>query len=166
MKSNGLVSSNRMAMVPGTPNKMRSSSGAKFVFAEHTKSVRACTWSPDGSCVASGSNDSTVRIWDCVFGTCLLTLTGHTNSILSLSWSPDGKRLASGSCDHSVRVRNPCHAMVNLFKCQRGCIRSAGGLRTLMSFKIRDPASLFGNLVFLGHFDGYTCLYYNKGKRH
>ena len=43
-------------------------------------SVRSVVYSPDGKQVVSGSDDSTVKIWDTSTGTCVSTLTGHSNS--------------------------------------------------------------------------------------
>jgi WD40 repeat protein/GTPase SAR1 family protein len=56
--------------------------------------------------LASGSDDSTVKIWDIVTGQCLSTLQGHSNRVTSISFSPDGHILASGSDDQTVRLWN------------------------------------------------------------
>jgi WD40 repeat protein len=62
------------------------------------------SWSPDGSKIASGSDDSTVRVWDSSTGAVLSTLEGHSGAMTSVSWSPDGSKIASGSDDKTVRV--------------------------------------------------------------
>ena len=61
-------------------------------------------FSPDGSRVASGSDDNTVRVWEVQTGQCQHTLEGHSSSVLSVAFSPDGSRVASGSDDNTVRV--------------------------------------------------------------
>lgn len=70
----------------------------------HTNSVVAVQFSPDGTMLASGSGDATVRLWDLATQTPLRTLTGHRDWVLCLAWSPDGRHLASGSRDGQVRV--------------------------------------------------------------
>jgi WD40 repeat protein len=61
-------------------------------------------FSPDGSRVASGSYDETVRAWDAQTGQCQQTLEGHSDWVHSVAFSPDGSRVASGSDDKTARV--------------------------------------------------------------
>jgi WD domain, G-beta repeat len=70
----------------------------------HSSSIRSVVFSPDGSQVASGSEDSTVRVWDMQTGQCVHTFEGHLDGVSSVVFSPDGSRVASGSYDKTVRV--------------------------------------------------------------
>ena len=68
-----------------------------------TGNVRSLAFSPDGSTLASG-RDETVRLWDVATGKHKATLTGHTGWVRSIAFSPDGCTLASGSEDQTVRL--------------------------------------------------------------
>ncbi|KAF9517923.1 hypothetical protein BS47DRAFT_418069 [Hydnum rufescens UP504] len=73
----------------------------------HSGSVRAIAFSPDGSCLASGSDDHTVRLWDPVSGVSIATLKGHSDLVRTVAFSPDGSRLATGSEDHTLHLWDP-----------------------------------------------------------
>lgn len=72
----------------------------------HGQPVLAAQWHPrpGAARLATGSGDSTARIWNADTGTPHRTLTGHTGWVLGVSWSPDGQRLATCSMDKTVRV--------------------------------------------------------------
>jgi WD40 repeat protein len=65
----------------------------------HVGYVWKVTFSPDGRYLASGSWDSTVKVWDLEApeSTEPVTLRGHAGFIQSLAFSPDGRCLASAS---------------------------------------------------------------------
>jgi WD40 repeat protein len=70
----------------------------------HTGSVFALAFSPDGKTLASGSKDTTVKLWDLTTGKNIATLQGHTDYVRSVAFSPDGKTLASASHDRTIKL--------------------------------------------------------------
>ncbi|KAH0562075.1 hypothetical protein GP486_003227 [Trichoglossum hirsutum] len=73
----------------------------------HTGSVYAVAFSQDGSLLASGSRDHTVKLWNPSTGREVQTLYGHANPVKAVAFSHDGLLLASGSNDTTVRLWNP-----------------------------------------------------------
>ena len=55
----------------------------------------AVGWSPDGTQLASGSIDYTVKIWDVATRTVVRTMTVDDN-VTTVAWSSDGKQLYAG----------------------------------------------------------------------
>ena len=68
----------------------------------HTREVKAMAFSHDGSRLASGSADLTVRLWEVATGVQLRLLVGHSEPVKAVAFSPDGITLASGSDDRTV----------------------------------------------------------------
>lgn len=66
------------------------------------RQVRAIAFSPNGTLIASGSNDQAVRIWQVETGDCLNQCLGHSEAVSSVVFSPDSRLLASGSDDGTI----------------------------------------------------------------
>jgi len=68
--------------------------------------IRAVEFSPDGSMIATGSEDG-ARIWDARTGEQQLLFEGHGGVVSGISFTPSGDYVASAGPDGSVRVWDP-----------------------------------------------------------
>uniref|UniRef100_A0A7N0TM31 Uncharacterized protein n=1 Tax=Kalanchoe fedtschenkoi TaxID=63787 RepID=A0A7N0TM31_KALFE len=84
------------------------SSAEVTVLEGHTNEVCTCAWSPAGSVLASGSGDSTARIW---------TLRTHEGNkdVTALDWNGDGTLLATGAYDGQARIWNTNGELKSIF---------------------------------------------------
>ena len=90
--------------------------------------------------IASGSDDSTVRVWDSQSLRCVATLRGHTDNVRSLASVP-GKFVLSGSWDKTIRVWD-CKSWHEV-----ACLRGHSEATLALAVRPRD------GVVFSGSFD-------------
>ncbi|HKI17744.1 MAG TPA: PQQ-binding-like beta-propeller repeat protein, partial [Isosphaeraceae bacterium] len=92
----------------GTPSEVRvfdATTGRRiFTLGNHTSKVVAVAFSPDGTRIATGSFDLTVKLWETETGQEVCTLRGHKAGVLSVAFSPDGRRIATSSMDFTVKI--------------------------------------------------------------
>jgi eukaryotic-like serine/threonine-protein kinase len=85
---------NTPALIPGT---------TLYTYRGHTQAVKNVAWISNQR-VASGSQDSTVRIWDAMTGSNLLVYRGHKTGVKSMSVSPDSTYIASGDGSGKIHI--------------------------------------------------------------
>jgi WD40 repeat protein len=71
----------------------------------HSGWVKSLAFSPDGTVLASASEDKTAKLWDMAQGNLLRTFTGAADKVTSVAFSPDGpaRRRQRGQQVWSVR---------------------------------------------------------------
>ena len=72
-----------------------------------SSAITSASFSQDGTTVATGEEDGTIRLWDPETGTNTAVLRGHPDIVNSVSFSHDGSILAAASGDGSVGLWDP-----------------------------------------------------------
>ncbi|WP_231949839.1 NB-ARC domain-containing protein [Alloactinosynnema sp. L-07] len=134
----------------------------------HTKMVRALAVSPDGSRIASASDDNTVRIWDTASEEVLAVARNQSSSVSILVAGPDGSWFASANDAHVVQIWDAITAEVRrsftghelpvraLVTAPDGSwLASAGDDRQI---RIWDTSTTTARWVLHGHRDAIRCL--------
>jgi WD40 repeat protein len=70
----------------------------------HTEGISSLDFNRDGSILASGSYDRTIRLWNVDTGDLRKTLEGHTDGVQHVAFSPTGLILASASDDGTIQL--------------------------------------------------------------
>ena len=79
----------------------------EFEGSNHTWSghnVRFSAISPEGTRLAGGGSNNTLKVWDAATQQEMLTMIGHAKPVVSVAFSPDGRRIVSGSEDNTAKV--------------------------------------------------------------
>ena len=86
------------------------------VFSGHADGVTSLAFSSDGTLLASGSKDNTVKLWDIQTGGIIKTFRSDTHRPCSVSISPDSIMVASGSHNNAICLwdirTGECHHIV------------------------------------------------------
>ncbi|RLN98644.1 hypothetical protein BBJ28_00020832 [Nothophytophthora sp. Chile5] len=98
-------------MMARSDSMARKAGGSSYVqlpeLYGHSRKVLALGFNCDGTLMASGSNDRTIRIWETASDREAADLRGHTDAILSLAWDPTAPhKLATTGADKTVRLWN------------------------------------------------------------
>lgn len=70
----------------------------------NTGDMTCLSYSPDGQYIATGGNDSKVKLWNVSNGFCFVTFKEHTSTITDIVFSANKKFLVSSSLDGTVRA--------------------------------------------------------------
>lgn len=80
--------------------------GTRLNLNQHAGAVFGVAWSPNGSYIATASEDHTVKVWNAQNGELICAYTGHTDAVYALAWSPNSELIASGGGDDTVQIWN------------------------------------------------------------
>lgn len=127
----------------------------------HFSSINALAISSDGTTLASGSADRTVKLWNIESRIPRCTLSGHSSLVEAVVFSPDGSTLVSGSWDYTIKFWNvDTGELIHTLGEHSGWIKclaiSSDGLIILSgsadkSIKIWDANSLSVRTSLCGH---------------
>ncbi len=120
-----------------------------YTLSEPTDGINAIALSPDGSRVAAGGLDKTIRVWRLgeKEGKLENSLIAHEDAILKLAWSPDGEYLAPAAADRTAKV----------FRASD--LREVGAMGNLPDWVFGLEFAPFGKVLTAGFFNGEVEMY-------
>lgn len=97
-----------------TPERRKAHESCSRAFTGHGAAILCASFSPTGSSLATGSGDTTARLWDLDTETPRATLAGHSGWVLCVEWDGLERFVATGSMDNTVRISLPHQLIVAL----------------------------------------------------
>lgn len=70
----------------------------------HSSEMTCIAYSPDGQYIATGGEDSKVKLWNTQSSFCFVTFSEHTSGVTAIQFSRNKKFLVSSSLDGTVRA--------------------------------------------------------------
>lgn len=150
----------------------------------HGWRVREIAFSPDGSILASGSSDGTIRLWNLSNGNIIHVLSRHHYGVISLDFNPSGEILASGGIDTKINLWNISsgellakwalfpHAVIDLKWSSDGKTLAVGGGEWMGDVTYGNNEKKFIQLLnvtsgevlqrFIGHTDAVSSISFSK----
>lgn len=111
----------------------------------HHDALRDLAWCPSDAKFLSGSDDTTLKVFDFTQRQAELVLTGHGWDIKSCDWHPVKGLLVSGSKDHQVKFWDPrtgrCLTTLHSHKNTVTCTRFSRVNDTLLATSSRDQTA-------------------------
>ncbi|KAJ5482963.1 Nuclear distribution protein nudF 1 [Penicillium diatomitis] len=119
---------------------------ARHDLESHREAVNCVAFHPIFSSLASGSEDSTIKIWDWELGELERTIKGHTRAVLDVDYGGPrgGTLLASCSSDLTIKLFDPADEYKNI-RTLPGHDHSVSAVRFIPSGAAGSPMS--GNLL-------------------
>jgi WD40 repeat protein len=136
----------RLALAGHTLKMLYAQSGTEVWSRPRDNYASLCVaFRPDGKVLATGSQDSTIRLWNAETGDELSILRGHQGYVDRLSFSPDGERIASWARDGQLFLWDlvtPARLRTNLDTTKGGVAFSPDG-RWIASGEARKTVGLW-----------------------
>jgi len=74
------------------------------LLTSHAGPINDIEFSPDGSTLASASDDRTIRLWDVESGSALMVMVGHGSPVMKAAFSADGTLLVTQALHGEVKA--------------------------------------------------------------